>query len=175
MARIELKNARPIFMTNFAGDPKRDNFGSAARKVTLVIPDEKVVKDLIRDGVNVRETRPREGEEEGYIPEHFVTVNLNFNAKFPPKVYLISGNSQVLLDEEDVGMLDTVRIKHVNAIVNPYQYSPSSNTTLYVSSMQVVQDLEDDPYAAEYIQRKGEQGNDTGGTDDPYHEDELPF
>ena len=76
--------------------------------------------------------------------------------KYPPKVYLVSGNCEPkLLDEDSVGSIDQMRVKNVNVILNPYEYDPANNgMSLYVRTMYVEQDLDDDPYAARYRARQ---------------------
>lgn len=173
--RIEFKNSRPIFTTNFSGDPTRDYFGSSARKLSVIIQDKQLAMDMREDGFNIKETKPREGEDEGFTPEYFVNVNLNFNSKRPPKVYLISGKRQVLLTEETVGQLDEMRIKTINMILNPYQSDARATKTLYVSSMQVVQDLDDDPYAMEYNSYLYDKEQSLSGDDVDIEFEEVPF
>ena len=57
----------------------------------------------------------------------------------------------MLLDEESVSCIDQMRIKNVNVILNPYEYDPVNNgLSLYIRTMYVEQDLDDDPYAAQY-------------------------
>lgn len=171
---IFLDDTRTIFMTNFSGDPSRDKFGSDKRKVNLVIPTLEQAQELMDAGINVRTTKPRDGEEEDFVPTYFVSVTINYNSKFPPKVYLVSGNAvPVLLDEDSVDGLDNCRISNINAVLNPY-YNPNTNrTSLYVTTMYVEQDIESDPYAGRYTWG----GASTAPEFDPIvpGEDDLPF
>lgn len=159
---IAVDDTRFIFQTNFSGDPTKDRFADSRRKANLLIPDPEQAKDLIKAGFKVRETRPRQDEDSSeFMPEYFVTVLLKYRnragqpVKYPPKVYLVSGdNEPVLLDEESVACIDNMRIKNVNVILNPYEYDPANNgLSLYVRTMYVEQDLDDDPYAARYRSR----------------------
>ena len=172
MTQIAIDNTRFIFSTNFAGDPKNDRFGDRRRKATVIIPDAAMAKELVKEGVNVRATKPREDDDpETFEPEYYVSVLLNYcdrnnmPVKYPPKVYLVSdGQPPVLLDEDDVGMLDTLRVGNVNVVLNPYEYDPvEGRKTLYIRVMYVEQNLEDDPYAARYRNRAQSA------------EEELPF
>lgn len=156
---IAVDNTRFIFQTNLAGDPTKDRYADSRRKATLMIPDLEQAKDLIKAGFKVRETRPRENDDpREFQPEYFVTVLLKYRdktgrpVKYPPKVYLVSGdNEPVLLDEESVEMIDTIRVKNVNVILNPYEHDPVNHgMNLYIRTMYVEQDLDDDPYAARY-------------------------
>ena len=114
-------------------------------------------------------TKPREGEEEDFVPTYFVSVNINYDSKWPPKIYLVSGNSEpVLLDEDTVNELDHCRIKNINAVLNPYNNPNTHRTSLYVQTMYVEQDLESDPFASRYA--RFDRESPTYGTDE-----ELPF
>lgn len=160
---IAVDNTRFIFATNFAGDPTKDRFNDNRRKANLLIPDPEQAKDLIKAGFKVRETHPRPDDDpSGFIPEFFVSVLVKYRdkagkpVKYPPKVYLVSGDSEpVLLDEDSIETIDNMRVKNVNVILNPYEYDPANNgLSLYVRTMYVEQDIDDDPYAARYRARR---------------------
>ena len=160
--QFAVDNTRFIFATNFAGDPSRDRFSDSRRKANLLIPDPEQAKDMEKEGFKVRMTRPRaEDDPATFQPEYFVSVLLKYRnkdgqpVKYPPKVYLVSGdNEPVLLDEDSVASIDNIRVKNVNVILNPYEYDPvKGGVSLYVKTMYVEQDVEDDPYAARYRTR----------------------
>lgn len=159
---IAVDNTRFIFQTNFSGDPSKERFGDARRKANLLIPDKQQAKDMAIAGFKIRETRPRPDDDpDTFEPEYFVPVICKYRdklgnpVKYPPKVYLVSGdNEPVLLDEESVGMIDNIRVKNVNVILNQYEWDPANHqVNLYVRTMYVEQDLDDDPYAARYRNR----------------------
>ena len=146
---VIVENGKFIFDTNFAGDPKKDRFGSDERKANLVIPDIDLARELIDDGFNVRLTKPRVGEEEGFVPRYFVKVKLNYKSTWPPKVYLVTDEDKsVLLDEESVACLDDIWVDRVNAVLN--RYEGPNGKSLYVKSMEVYQKVDDDPISAKY-------------------------
>ena len=166
---IAVDDTRFIFATNFSGDPSKDRFADSRRKANLLIPDPEQAKDLIKAGFKVRETRPRPDDDPNeFVPEYFVTVLLKYRnragqpVKYPPKVYLVSGNNEpVLLDEDSVSCIDSMRVKNVNVILNPYEYDPVNNgLSLYIRTMYVEQDLDDDPYAARYRSRQEDYKED---------------
>ena len=163
---IAVENTKFIFATNFAGDPTKDRYSDARRKANLLIPDKEQAKDLIKAGFKVRETRPRQDDDPNtFVPEYFVPVLLKYRdrtgkeVKYPPKVYLVSGDAEpVLLSEDTVKKVDEVRVKNVNVILNPYEYDPVNNgQSLYIRTMYVEQDLDDDPYAARDRARRHEE------------------
>lgn len=159
---VIVENGKFIFDTNFAGDPKKDRFGSDERKANLVIPDIDLARELIDDGFNVRLTKPRVGEEEGFVPRYFVKVKLNYKSTWPPKVYLVTDEDKsVLLDEESVACLDDIWVDRVNAVLN--RYEGPNGKSLYVKSMEVYQKVDDDPIGAKYRRRNRDE------------EEEIPF
>lgn len=152
---IHIENTKFIFPTNFSGDPARDNFGSDARKATIIIPTEEQAMELRDMGVNVKQTKPRPGEEDDYEPVYYAAIRVNYNTNWPPKIYLVSGDAMpVLLDEESVGAIDNCYVLNVNAVLNP-SFNPRVNkTSLYVRTMYVEQEVEADPYAHRYMRGK---------------------
>lgn len=148
---ICIEDTNFIFQTNFSGDPSRDSFGSDARKATIIIPDPEQAQALFNAGFNVKQTKPKEGEEEGFAPVYFVTVNVNYNSAWPPKICLVSGNSEPReLNENSVGILDKCDILNVNVVLNPYYNPKTKRSSLYVQTMYVEQDLTSDPFAQRY-------------------------
>ena len=148
---IRIDNTRFIFETNFAGDPERDRYGSEARKGNIIIPDYEQAMDLIDMGFNVKTTKPREGEEENFVPKYYVAVKVNFDTDWPPKICLVSGDAEpVKLDEESISLIHTCYVLNVNVILNPYTDKRTGRKSLYVRTMYVEQDVEEDPYASRY-------------------------
>ena len=159
MDRIALDDTRFIFATNFSGDPKRDRFGDSRRKANIIIPSAQQAKDLTKAGFKVRETRPPEDADANWVPEYYILAQVKYRktngeaVKYPPNVYLVTpGNTPVLLNEETVNCLDQIRVKNVNVILNPHEYEGAngSGLSLYVRTMYVEQDTDDDPYAERY-------------------------
>ena len=154
---ISIEDTNFIYRTNFSGDPERDSFGSDARVANIIIPDHEQARELIDAGFNVKITKPREGEEEGFVPTYFVSIKVNYDTDYPPRIYLVSGDSTpVLLDEESIDILDKCYVLNVNATLNPYQNPRTGKNSLYVRTMYVEQDVEDDPFAHRYA-RKNEE------------------
>lgn len=161
---IAIENTKFIFRTNFSGDPDRDTYGSDARRANIIIPDIEQAQYLIDQGFNVKVTKPREGMEEGFIPEYFVAIGVNYDSNWPPKIYLVSGDADpVLLDEQSINCLDMCQVHNVNVVLNPYQNQKTGRKSLYVRTMYVEQDINDDPFASRYRRR----GDDEDG--------QLPF
>ena len=110
---------------------------------------------MIDDGFNVKETKPRAGEEEDFVPEFFVSVRANYDTGRPPIIRLVSGdNKPVTLDEESVALVDKLAddkcIGNVNATLNPYINKTTGRKSLYIKVMYVEQDFSSDPFASRY-------------------------
>ena len=150
---ITIENTRFIYKTNFQGDPARDTYGSDARQGNIVIPSYEQAMELMDEGFNVKQTKPREDDEDFEL-EYYVSVKLNYDSPWPPKVYLVVGNNEpVLLDEDSIREVDEGRVLNVNVILNPYENERTRTKSLYVRTMYVEQDVEADPFAARYARR----------------------
>lgn len=149
---ISIENTNFIWRTNFSGDPERDAFGSDARQASLIIPDHMQARDLIDQGFNVKATKPKPGEEEDFVPTYFIQIKVNYDTEWPPKVYLVSGDSDpVELNEDTIDLIDRAYVCNVNVILNPYENPRTGRKSLYVRTMYVEQDIEEDPFAHRYI------------------------
>lgn len=148
---ISIEDTNFIWRTNFSGDPERDSFGSTARVANIIIPSQTQAEELIAAGFNVKQTKPKDGEEEGFEPTYFVSIKVNYDTDYPPRIYLVSGDADpLLLDEESVDILDRCYVLNVNATLNPYVNPRTGRSSLYVRTMYVEQDIEDDPFASRY-------------------------
>ena len=141
---IIIDGARIIYR-NFAGVESRYN-RRGDRNFCVVIDDESLVRELKKDGWNIKEITPmREGEKTTY----YLQVKVNFNNK-PPKIYLITDKAKVPLDEESVSSLDYADIVHVDVNISPFPYEMGgkSGISAYLQSMCVIQ--KSDPVADRY-------------------------
>lgn len=151
---IRIDDTNFIYATNFSGDPDRDKFGSDRRKGNIIIPDYEQAMDMREAGINVKETKPKLGDDEDFVPTYYVSAIVNYDSKWPPRVYLVSGDSEpVLLDEDSIGNLDYCRAKNVNVILNASYNPKTGRVGMYVRTMYVEQDLSDDPYMSRYARR----------------------
>lgn len=157
--RFNIDNTRFVYKTNFSGDPERDRFADKRRKCNILIPDPEQVKDLIKMGVKIRQTTPTSNDDpDTFVPDSFVTAVVAYRNKYNepleylPKVYLVVHDRPPrLLSEETISELDFIRVKNVNVILNAREYDPVNHLkSLYIRTMYVEQDVEDDPYASLY-------------------------
>lgn len=150
-SRIVLENTNFIFETNLSGDPARDRFHSPGRKCNIIIPNPEMAQAMIADGFNVKATNPRPEEDPAtFVPTFFVSANTNYECKYPPRIFLVAGdNPPALMSPETVGIIDTIRVANVDAVLNVRAWEKGK--TLYVNTMYVVQDLASDPFAGKYV------------------------
>lgn len=143
---VLIEDTRFIFETNFSGDPKRDKFGKDDRNFNIILPDD-IATQLIDEGFNVKCTKPNDE----YDAQYFVKVNVKFECKYPPRIYLVSGdNKPELLNESTVGIIDGAYVKKVNATLSKYYSIKNDKWSLYVRVLYVEQEVDNDPFAARY-------------------------
>ena len=147
MISIEDTELMP-FSRNFAGKP--DDYGDDRRKCFIKIKDPRQANELMEMGVRVKQTKPRPDEDpDDYIPAYYTQCILKYrdvrgnDMKYPPKVYLVN------LD----GVLDKIRISNVNVILNPWE-SKDGHVSLYIRTLYIEQDFDDDPFASRYARRQ---------------------
>lgn len=148
---ISIEDTKFIFKTNFSGDPDRDSFGSDRRNCNIILTSKDQADMLAERGFNVKCTKPKEGEEEGFNPIYFVNASINYESQYPPKIYLVTGgNIPVLLNEDTVSRIDRIYVTNVNVTLNPYFNAKNGRWSLYVDTMYVEQDADNDPFASRY-------------------------
>lgn len=122
-----------IGFRNFSG--KEGKYNPAGKRNFHVFLDEEMGKILENDGWNIRWLTPKnEGDEE--VPHLQVAVSYE---NIPPKIVLITSNGKTILDEDTVGELDWVEIKHIDLIIRPYNWDVNGKKGVkaYVKSMYV--------------------------------------
>ena len=158
---VKLANTNFIFRTNFSGDPTKDRFNSASRKGNIIIPSQELAEQLAAMGANVKQTKPKEGEEEGYVPEYYVSCIVNFHSPVaesrPPKVCLVTGGVPRDLTEETVGLIDSAYVTKVNATIQVAYIQKYDRYACYILSLYVEQDAADDPFAELYRKPENEE------------------
>lgn len=142
---LEIEDARIIFR-NFAGLGSKFN-REGDRSFAVIIPDQELCDELVKDGWNVRIKPPR---EDGEAPFMYLTVKVKFNNR-GPAVYLRSGNATPKrLNEETIGMLDEIDIASVDMDLRPYDWDVNGKQgrTAYLEAIEVTQNI--DRFAAKY-------------------------
>lgn len=164
--------------SNLSGNPKRDTrFGSYSRQASIIITDgaivnagqpdipltaEEIAADFQASGIWVGITKPREGEEEGFVPSFYTTIKLGYFPDAPedrqPKVYLVTpGEDPLLLTEDTVGLVDTLadngQIAYIDLDLNKSRNRKTGKYSLYINNMYVVKKTSYDPHYDKYHQK----------------------
>lgn len=160
-----IENTRFAYRTNLAGDPSKSKYADDRRMATFIIPDN-LVDEMAANGIKIKQTRPGKNHPnpEEFESENFVQAQAKFRnrlgeqVKYPPMIYLVCGDAEPrLLEEEDLELIDRIPIKNVNVVLNEYRRTPDDNPSLYIRTMYVEQDMDSDyvdynydPFAKSY-------------------------
>ena len=128
-----------IIYRNFAGEASQFN-RAGDRNFSVLIEDEQIANELRDRGWNVKIKQAR---EEGDIPFMHLPVKVKFNDR-GPSVYLVSGSNRVKLDEETIGMLDSIDILGVDLDIRPFDWEVNGKAgrAAYLQSICVTQDID---------------------------------
>lgn len=141
---IQMDDAKLIFK-NFEG--RGDKFNREGdRNFSVLIEDPETADALQERGWNVK---IKEGRDEDEGPFMRLPVKIKFS-DYGPNVYLKTGDRRNKLDEESIGMLDSIDIENVDLDLRPYDWEVNGRTgrTAYLQSMEVTQRI--DRFAARY-------------------------
>ena len=128
-----------IVYRNFSGEGSKYN-REGDKNFSIVIPDQEVAEELMKDGWNIKIKPPRDEDD---VPFMHLPVKIKFNDR-GPIVYLKSGTNQVKLDEESISCLDDVDILNISLDIRPYDWEVNgkSGRTAYLHAMLVTQQVD---------------------------------
>ena len=135
---LQIDDARIIYR-NFSGEASQFN-RAGDRNFSVLIEDEQIANELRDHGWNVKIKQAR---EEGDTPFMHLPVKVKFNDR-GPSVYLVSGINRVKLDEETIGMLDSIDILGVDLDIRPFDWEVNGKAgrAAYLQSICVTQDID---------------------------------
>jgi len=146
---LQIEGARIVYR-NFSGVAGKYN-REGDRNFAVVIPDQDIADDLLKEGWNVKIRPPREEGEDPFI---YLPVKLKFNDR-GPGVYVntYDGNLE-RLNEETINSLDNIDIIDVDLDIRAYDWDVNGKTgrTAYLQGMEVRQNI--DRFAAKYAESR---------------------
>lgn len=152
-ALLQIDDAKITFR-NFRGLGDMYN-QEGNRNFHVIIPDEETADALEADvnefgvGWKIKKKDLGEGQVRITMP-----VKVKYTERSQPKVYLISGNNRLELNEGTIGMLDDIQIRSVDLDIRPYDGDGfrGPHRTAYLQSIYVVQEV--DRFAARFAEEE---------------------
>lgn len=119
---------------NFSG--REGKFNPAGKRNFALFMDEEMAKKLTEDGWNVRS---RIFEDVDRPTEYYISVEVNYDYYRPPRVTLIQGKKGIILDEANVGILDTVAIQNADVVIRPryWEVNGKSGIKAYLHTLRI--------------------------------------
>ncbi len=172
-----------ILYPNFAG--QKTDFNNEGDRNFGAAVDPDLAEQLRADGFRVK-TIPAYADDPDSTPTDWIKVKVNFNSKFPPKVYIIRVDPddpenedkmvQTRLNEDTVGLIDILSksrsIIRADMNIKPSRYPAKPNRpggiSCYLDALYVT--IMDDPLERKY--RNIRSMDDESPIPD---DDELPF
>ena len=135
---LQIDDARIIYR-NFSGVGSKYN-REGDRNFAVVIPNQEIADELIKEGWNVRIKPPREEDEDPFM---YLPVKIKFSDR-GPNCYLRSGKTQTKLTESTIGCVDDIDILSVDLDLRPFDWDVNGKTgrTAYLQSIRVTQKID---------------------------------
>lgn len=117
MSNAKVEDAGLLY-PNFAG--RKDDFNAEGKRNFVLHIDEPTALAMKADGWNVKK---QEAKEEGASDRYIMKVNVNFEGRFPPSIWIVTSRGKAQIPADLVFMLDAMDVSHIDVILNPYQYT----------------------------------------------------
>lgn len=152
--KLIVENAR-IVLRNFAG--REGTYNAAGDRNFKLLLDEEMAVELEAEGWNVKRFKPKEDDDLG---DPFLEVSVSYR-NIPPRITMISGAGNTVLDEDAIDVLDFAEIANVDLIINPYEWDVNGKQGIkaYLKTMYVT--IVEDEFASKYYDTPG--GSDEQG------------
>lgn len=127
---FKIEDAQVIFR-NFEG--KEGQYNRKGDRNFAVILPEKIAKQMLRDGWNVKYLAPR---EEGDEETAYIQVSVNFKNR-PPRVFMITSMARTPLTDDTIEVLDWADFRTVDLIARGYEWDVNGKTGIkaYLQTM----------------------------------------
>lgn len=142
-----------LYFRNFTG--AESPFNTAGDKNFGVFLEDKLAKQMLKDGWNVKYTNPR---EEGDEARPFISIKVKYKIR-PPRVTMITSTARTALDESSIGVLDWADILTCDIIVvsSYWEMGGKSGIAAYLQTMFVT--VQEDALEEKYAQQLQQQEN----------------
>lgn len=143
-ASIEIEDAKFIFFTNFKGAPGPYN-NEGDRNFNVILQGD-ALKQAEEYGMNIKYTKPRDGED----PVPYIKVNVGFKIR-APHIELINSHCKRYLTEQNVGLLDDYKYETVDMVIRPNRWrrpDGSSGVNAYLEALYAV--VVEDRFVSKY-------------------------
>lgn len=139
---LVLENVRIMFR-NFEG--REDKFNRAGDRNFAVLLDPETAENLLADGWNVKSLKPRDEYDE---PAYYIPVSVIMNDYTTAK--LVTKKNILVLNEDTVGMLDSVDLETCDIVLRPYDWEVHGNhgRKAYLKTIYAV--VREDDFADKY-------------------------
>lgn len=154
-----------IFARNFSGAETQFN-AKGNRNFCVIIDDVEMAEQLMRDGWNVKQLKPRDDGEPG---AYFINVKANYGKGRPPRVYEVIAGKRIELGEEDVHALDIEELERVDLTIRPFQWEVQGKSGVKGYLQTGYFYVREDALDALFRKENGEE--DAGYGDEPLPED----
>lgn len=139
-----------LYFRNFSGI--ENPFNKSGDRNFGVFLDERLAKQMLKDGWNVKYTTPR---EEGDDPRPFISIKVKYKIR-PPRITMITSTARTPLTEESVGVLDWADIQtcDIIAVSSNWTMGDKSGIAAYLQTMFVT--VQEDALEAKYAIQQGD-------------------
>lgn len=136
--QFKIEGAQLIYC-NFKG--RESQFNNEGDRNFCVILDDKVAKQMAKDGWNVKFPEPRDEED---VRDPYIQVSVKYKFR-PPKIVMLTSTSRTFLTEENVEILDGMDFANVDLIANAshWEVGGKSGIKAYLKTMYVTLDEDD--------------------------------
>lgn len=150
---LQIDDARIVYR-NFAGEASAYN-REGDRNFAVVIETEEQAEALKAEGWNVKFKPSRSDPDDIF---RYLPVKIKFNDR-GPIIYMVMGDQEVRLTEENVKNLDKADIARVDMDIRPYDWEVNKKTgrSAYLSAMRVTTNMS--RFELAHMQREADDGD----------------
>lgn len=150
---LQIDDARIVYR-NFAGEASAYN-REGDRNFAVVIETEEQAEALKAEGWNVKYKPSRSDPDDIF---RYLPVKIKFNDR-GPIIYMVMGDQEVRLTEENVKVLDKADISRVDLDIRPYDWEVNKKTgrSAYLSAMRVTNNVS--RFELAHLQRAADEGD----------------